>query len=1733
MRFFLRVLLTIMVLLPASETIAATYYWVGGNGTWTNLSNWSLSSGGTVHPTTIPSPSDNIVIDNNSSTTPNLGINFSLAVISFNTMSCTDPSLNVNFSGGSLLKIYGGLQLTPNVNFAGLYTFDFESQTTGNIISLHSLINIINFQGNGGAWELGANLRANTINFNLGSLSTAGYKIECNSFLSQQNNSRILNLSSSLIEVQNWTIGGTGITINAGTSLIDAQYLSHLGNANYYDATIGMGLAGDTLVFHDVTALTSNATFNGEITYNKLELGGTNQYSFYGKHTFLVSLTANGTNCSKRLKLTGYPTSATFVKTSGTLTVSNAEIQNIQATGGAVYTTINCFDKGGNSGWFFPVPTARTLYWVGGSGSWTDPAHWSLSSNGPGGECIPTMLDDVFFDSASFTPPNPAFNTMEFDSTISRCKNLTWNIPYPVNVEQAMNISFPVLLVYGSLKWDKEISWGTSIDVEFLATTTGNTITCDGNSFPSSIRFSGIGGEWTMMDDLIADSVSHYSGIFRTNGYKMAVVQYTSSLNTPRSLFLYNSLIELRDASIFHIAGSNHTQVSGTSTLRFLEPGRMWIQYITPLAFYHIEFVSGYGNSGFRNAAINTYIKTSFNTDCEFEGTFSSNHITLYGNHTYKLTAGMVMKVVDSLEFLSNCQKPMFISSITDSAACFIEKLSGIVQGQRLILKDVYTLGAAVFNALQSVDLGNNTGWTFVPHAGNNLYWVNGTGKWDDSNHWSFSSGGASGACIPTPVDNVFFDNNSFLQNADTVKLDIANAFCLSMHWNVGAKNPVFRGSAISNLWIYGSLKLDTNMVFSNGALTHFMSTQTGRTIESAGKIFTRAVYFEGHGGEWLLVDSMTVNSKVFHEKGTLRFQKNTFSCGSYYSASQNYRMLDMRSAIFRLKVDPQTNSVDFKVQNGDFKLRADSSELISSLGAPQFILGTADSLKFWNVYFLSNGDNARIESNGINTSFFRRIFSRCGSLFLGPNHFDTLELAGPATFRFSNLIPQKIKKLITVSDCNKRISFVSAQPPGTGLIFNTTGNLVNDCDVNNVIIQGGGTFTAQNSSSQGTTTGWVIVPKPPLNLYWVNGSGNWTNPYHWSTTSGGAGNGCIPTAEDNVFFDQNSFIGPSDTVLLNSLGYCHNMTWGGYQSNPLFLSYSATVFIHGSMIFDSLMNTKNINVSFQSNNTGKTVASFFKPLDQVSFNGAGSWNITRGLNCMSINHVKGGVNTLSTRIDANQFLSSGNQARSLNLGSSICNIKATWILNGQNLTFNSGTSQIFMNSQQMTFSSAGANLSYFNLNFNGATSLANLSTNGNNSSFNKVFFEGSAIIIGEHFFDSLLFSPGNSYQLDIAKSQTIKKYWLVRGNNCYPINLRSTTLGSQATVLKSGGSVSGDFIHMRDIKASGGATFYAGANSSNTSNNQGWIFQNQPGYNYGLGNDTLVCSFYPFVLSTANFNGGKWFQWSDGSTASTLNVSQSGTYWVRVYYSNDCYVSDTIKITYFTPLAVNFGPDTSICEGDTLTLTVNGPVNSFQWSTGSSAPQLNVSQSGTYAVTITDLNACTNSDTIKVNVIGLPRPNLGKDTHICLDDSMLLDAGNFYTYNWSNNATQRYIVVHNEGLYWVEVTGQCGSGSDTIRLQLLDCDFFVPNVFTPNGDGINDRFEIVSKDLSKYHLCVYNRWGAKIFCTSDLNTQWDGTYKGENCSDGVYFWVAEYERKSGFGFSNSFKAQGSVTIMR
>jgi gliding motility-associated-like protein len=202
------------------------------------------------------------------------------------------------------------------------------------------------------------------------------------------------------------------------------------------------------------------------------------------------------------------------------------------------------------------------------------------------------------------------------------------------------------------------------------------------------------------------------------------------------------------------------------------------------------------------------------------------------------------------------------------------------------------------------------------------------------------------------------------------------------------------------------------------------------------------------------------------------------------------------------------------------------------------------------------------------------------------------------------------------------------------------------------------------------------------------------------------------------------------------------------------------------------------------------------------------------------------------------------------------------------------------------------------------------------------------------------------------------------------------------------------------------------------------------------LGSDTLLCEGKTLTLSTSIANAK--YLWSDGSTESNLSINKSGTYWLKVD-NGSCTVADTISVVFNKPPTLQLGNDTTLCEKQGLTLQSSIPGNSYKWQDGSTLGSFRVSSPGLYWLQVKK-DGCVISDTIQVSFKAVPKINLGRDTAICANETLTLNANDvsIRSYTWQNNSTQPVFYASNAGTYWVKAEGLNGcSNSDTIKVAI------------------------------------------------------------------------------------------------
>jgi gliding motility-associated-like protein len=335
---------------------------------------------------------------------------------------------------------------------------------------------------------------------------------------------------------------------------------------------------------------------------------------------------------------------------------------------------------------------------------------------------------------------------------------------------------------------------------------------------------------------------------------------------------------------------------------------------------------------------------------------------------------------------------------------------------------------------------------------------------------------------------------------------------------------------------------------------------------------------------------------------------------------------------------------------------------------------------------------------------------------------------------------------------------------------------------------------------------------------------------------------------------------------------------------------------------------------------------------------------------------------------------------------------------------------------------------------------------------------------------------------------------------------------------------------------------------------------------------DTSICEPVDVTLSASTdsdiitgyiWSGNPDFSNPIGNTPDIMvTPSATSVYYVMATDTLGC--RDTAQVTINAyPINISLDDYFNFCvEKAPLTIQVgnNDPaqVLDFDWTPMQYIQEVNpngsiivvdIPDTTTFVATVTNQFGCTATDSTTVFYYDIEL-TIG-DMTVSMD-TILFNSGEFselfvdfvpgYTYQWSpedglNDPTVNDPIAtpSETTVYTVLITDEGGCQtfrSDTVFVNNPDCDhpnIFIPNAFTPNNDGENDVLFVRSNIIDVVEFAIYNRWGQKVFETTDKNTGWDGTYKGERLSPDVYGF---YVKATCFNGMEFFK-KGNVTLLR
>ena len=192
--------------------------------------------------------------------------------------------------------------------------------------------------------------------------------------------------------------------------------------------------------------------------------------------------------------------------------------------------------------------------------------------------------------------------------------------------------------------------------------------------------------------------------------------------------------------------------------------------------------------------------------------------------------------------------------------------------------------------------------------------------------------------------------------------------------------------------------------------------------------------------------------------------------------------------------------------------------------------------------------------------------------------------------------------------------------------------------------------------------------------------------------------------------------------------------------------------------------------------------------------------------------------------------------------------------------------------------------------------------------------------------------------------------------------------------------------------------------------------------------------------------------------------------------------------------------------------------------------------QSGNYDVTAKGYHCGVEWQvTQSVEVIPLPESDLVADTVICPGCNLNLDAGSgFDSYLWDNGSTDQWITVFGPGEYSVEITKYGCVNTDYVTVTDVNPLLMAPDAFTPNGDGLNDFFKLISNiQIRNFTLWVADRGGTLVFVSTHIDHGWDGRFRGKSCPVQTYTWFAEFTYVGDMGVEIKEHQKGVVTLLR
>lgn len=877
--------------------------------------------------------------------------------------------------------------------------------------------------------------------------------------------------------------------------------------------SIGNNNIIESVVFGGISFVNTGNTIGKLTAQNNLQISGTNTVDSLllapNKTTTLAGtlnitnyMRAQGLPCEAFTEILATDTAHIYFGAAATALIDNVNLTYIAAHGSITPIAVSGVDGEGNAGFNITPPASLSgtnLYWVGGAGDWNDNTHWSYTSGGPGGACIPFIADTVIFNSGSGLGSGQVVTS----GSNAYCYNMNWL--NGVGTTTFSEQSASTFNIFGSLVLTPAVTMNSVL--EFVGTDATSTVTTNGSTLGSLflfIRKKGA-GKVTLSDNWTNPNgvAQQQSGSFSMANRTVSINRYTGNTTNIRSLNIANANITVSNS--WGYIGANKSINSTGSSITSL-----YSINVDGLTYPKIDVsYTGAGNSQ-AFAVSGTTIGA-----LTFSGTNAASEVNIDSNNTIRRLefkgAGAIAgpgNVIDTLLLAGSRNYQITGTStinnylLAQSAACTgLLEIRGATTGgfefapsATISMANVYLQNMTATGvppvAVSGADAGGNSGWLISSAAGTPHYWVGGSGDWNDNAHWSTTSGGAGGACIPTVYDNVYFNASSgFTAGSKTVTVNNGNAYCRNLDWTGAPNSPIWNKATPWTIEVWGDTTvLNTAATFTVSPLTFKGSTNAVVSGSALGNFDIRV---QKPGGSLKLLNNYSnILTDILVNDGTLDLSGRTLSLASISNEGlSNAMTIDVSNANITLDTLWRYNGTP----------AAHTLLAAGSTIAAETFLATGMTYNKVNVSGILNSNavlsNATIGQlaftnpntasqagiSGTNNTIGTLDYKGAGGMYGTGNTIDTLIFFPGNTYTFTNGTNTTITGAWYGSGTPCRLTeIVSSSPSANATITKTSGNVEFDYVRLRRITAAGAAqpFVAQEHSiNLGNNSNWNVAP--------------------------------------------------------------------------------------------------------------------------------------------------------------------------------------------------------------------------------------------------------------------------------------------------------------------------------------------------------------------------------------------------------------------------------------------------------------------------------------------------------------------------------------------------------------------------------------------------------------------------------------------------------------------------------